>query len=98
MKKNLIGRTNLSISELGIGTAPIGGWPTILEEEKALETLESAWKNGIRYFDTAPLYSKGYSELLLSEAFKYKKNIKVITKVGYYSIPKINILVVGDII
>jgi len=60
-------------------------------KKKALAILNYAEKLGFRFFDTAPLYSKGYSELLLSEAFKYKKNIKVITKVGYYSIPKIYI-------
>ena len=60
-------------------------------KKKALELLNYAEKLGLRYFDTAPLYSRGYSELLLGEAFKYKKDIKVITKVGYYSIPKIYI-------
>ena len=84
MKKNLIGKTNLFISELGIGTAPIGGWPTILEEEKALETLESAWKNGIRYFDTAPLYGYGMAEERLGKFLKtkVKDEFVISTKVG----------------
>ena len=43
MKKNLIGRTNLSISELGIGTAPIGGWPKALNENKSVIVV---WMNG----------------------------------------------------
>ena len=60
-------------------------------KKKALEILNYAKKLGFKYFDTAPLYSRGYSELLIGEAFKYKQDIKVITKVGYYSIPKIYI-------
>mgnify|MGYP000923223368 CR=1 FL=1 len=27
IKKNKVGNTNLEITEIGIGTAPIGGWP-----------------------------------------------------------------------
>jgi len=60
-------------------------------KKKALEMLNYAKELGISNFDTAPLYSRGYSELLLGEAFKLKKDIKVTTKVGYYSIPKIYI-------
>ena len=84
MKKNLIGRTDLLISELGIGTAPMGGWPKRLEEENALETLESAWKNGIRYFDTAPMYGYGMAEERLGKFLKTKarEEFVVSTKVG----------------
>ena len=60
-------------------------------KKKALRILHYAKKLGFRFFDTAPLYSQGYSELLLREAFKYQKDIKVMTKVGNYSIPKIYI-------
>jgi len=84
MKKNLIGKTNLSISELGIGTAPIGGWPKIIEEEKALETLETAWGNGVRYFDTAPMYGYGMAEERLGKFLKTKDRdtFVISTKVG----------------
>ena len=60
-------------------------------KKKALEILNYAKNLGIKYFDNAHLYSRGYSELLLGEAFKYKKDVRVITKVGAYSIPKIYI-------
>ena len=73
MKKNQIGKTNLSLTNLGIGTAPIGGWPKALNENKALEILETAWQNGIRYFDTAPLYGFGMAEERLGKFLKNKK-------------------------
>jgi len=84
MKKNVIGKTNLSVTELGIGTAPIGGWPKSIEEESALETLESAWNNGIRYFDTAPMYGYGMAEERLGKFLKTKKKDEFVisTKVG----------------
>ncbi len=84
MKKNLIGKTNLSVTELGIGTAPIGGWPKSLEEKKALETLETAWREGIRYFDTAPFYGYGMAEERLGKFLKNKIRDEYVisTKVG----------------
>ena len=56
IKKRKIGNTNLQVSELGMGTAPIGGWPVAVNSIKANEALSSAWNMGIRYYDTAPLY------------------------------------------
>ena len=84
MKKNLIGNSNLSVTNLGIGTAPIGGWPKALEEDKAQETLETAWQNGIRYFDTAPLYGFGMAEERLGKFLKNKNRDEYVvsTKVG----------------
>ena len=40
-----------------------------------------AYELGIRDFDTSPLYSKGYSELLLGKVLKGKKDVLITTKV-----------------
>ena len=48
IKKRKIGNTNLEITELGFGTAPLGGWPIEVSENDALSTLERAWEKGIR--------------------------------------------------
>ena len=45
-----------------MGTAPLGGWPAVHEKD-AFDTLETAWEQGIRYFDTAPLYGSGMAEI-----------------------------------
>ena len=84
MKKNFIGNTNLSLTNLGIGTAPIGGWPKALGEDQALEILETAWQNGVRYFDTAPFYGFGMAEERLGKFLKNKKKNEYVisTKVG----------------
>ena len=73
IKKRKIGNTNLEITELGMGTAPIGGWPIEVSENDALSTLERAWEKGIRYFDTAPLYGTGMAEERLGKFLKRKK-------------------------
>jgi hypothetical protein len=57
-------------------------------KERAIKILKYAESLGIKEFDTAPLYSKGYSELILGEAFKDNKDLNVTTKIGNYDIAK----------
>ena len=79
-----IGNTDIEISELGMGTAPIGGWPTSTNENQAFKTLDQAWNRGIRYFDTAPLYGSGMAEQRLGNFLQNKSRdeFKIATKVG----------------
>ena len=57
-------------------------------KKKALEILRFARSLGLRYFDTAPLYSRGYSELLLGKAFRDDIEVNIMNKIGKYYIPK----------
>ena len=84
IKKRKIGNTDLEISELSMGTAPIGGWPIEVNENQAYQTLNKAWKMGIRYFDTAPLYGSGMAEQRLGNFLKDKNRseFSIATKVG----------------
>ena len=84
IKKRRIGNTHLEVTELSMGTAPIGGWPIEVNSDQAYETLLAAWHKGIRYFDTAPLYGSGMSEERLGNFLKNYKNDEfvVATKVG----------------
>ena len=43
IKKRKIGNTNLEITELGMGTAPIGGWPIEVSENDATILLSPAY-------------------------------------------------------
>ncbi len=52
-----------------------------------MKILKLAKDFGITFFDTAPLYSKGYSELLLGRAFRNVNEIKIMNKIGKYSVP-----------
>ncbi|MFD2924422.1 aldo/keto reductase [Halobacillus naozhouensis] len=70
--------------KVGFGTAPLGNMFREVSEEEAQETIETAWNQGIRYYDTAPLYGAGLSELRLGEALSnYNRDDYMIsTKVG----------------
>jgi D-threo-aldose 1-dehydrogenase len=59
-----LGRTGLGVTELGLGTGPLGGFSgRPVDDDAAHATLAAAWESGIRYFDTAPWYGLGISEL-----------------------------------
>lgn len=58
---------NLLPGTLGFGTAPLGNMFRALAEPEARATVETAWNDGIRYFDTAPLYGAGLAEIRLGE-------------------------------
>ncbi|MFE4591785.1 aldo/keto reductase [Streptomyces laurentii] len=69
---------------LGFGTAPLGNMFRAIPDEEARATVEAAWDQGIRYFDTAPLYGSGLSEERLGEVLSTKPRDEFVlsTKVG----------------
>jgi D-threo-aldose 1-dehydrogenase len=75
---------SITLTELGFGCAPIGNLYRPVSEDDALKTLDAAWKAGIRYFDTAPLYGLGLSETRLNHFLrgKKRKDYVISTKVG----------------
>jgi len=58
----------IALTQLGFGGAPLGNLYRKIEDADAQATLDAAWDAGIRYFDTAPQYGLGRSELRFSEA------------------------------
>jgi len=71
----------VSISDhLGFGCVGLATYDSL---NYALKLLEQAYDNGLNYFDTAPIYSKGYSEIILGK-FSQKKRDKILiaTKFG----------------
>jgi D-threo-aldose 1-dehydrogenase len=69
---------------LGFGTAPLGNMFRDIPEDEAQATVEAAWNHGVRYFDTAPFYGSGLSEIRLGQALShYNRDDYVLsTKVG----------------
>ncbi|GIG62166.1 hypothetical protein Lfu02_65380 [Longispora fulva] len=63
-----LGRTDLRVTRLGLGLAPIGGLFTAVPDAQALATVDRAWDRGLRLYDTAPLYGYGRSEQLAGRA------------------------------
>ncbi|MDB5981280.1 MAG: aldo/keto reductase [Pseudomonas sp.] len=58
---------------LGFGTAPLGNMFRAIPEDEALATVDAAWDAGVRYFDTAPFYGAGLSEIRLGNALAKRK-------------------------
>ena len=84
INKRKIGKTNLEVTEISMGTAPIAGWPSPISSNDAYDTFSKAWELGIRYFDTAPLYGSGLAEQRLGMFLKSKERSEftISTKVG----------------
>jgi D-threo-aldose 1-dehydrogenase len=77
-------RDKLISGPLGFGAAPLGNMSRNIPEEEEAATVNAAWQQGIRYFDTAPLYGAGLSEMRLGRALaKHKRDEYVLSsKVG----------------
>ncbi len=62
MRKNLLGRTGLEISEVAFGGGVTGGILIKGDEMTRVTALRRALAAGINWIDTAPLYGNGASE------------------------------------
>lgn len=80
-----LGRTGLKLSTLGFGGTGLGNMYTAMSEGEAIATLDAAYASGLRYFDTAPLYGHGLSELRLGSGLRRfaDPGTVVSTKVGW---------------
>ncbi|QRX89593.1 aldo/keto reductase [Streptomyces noursei] len=69
---------------LGFGTAPMGNMFRAIPEDEAQATLQAAWDQGIRYYDTAPFYGAGLAEMRLGELLSQQPRDSFVlsTKVG----------------
>ena len=61
-------RFPVNLTQLGFGGAPLGNLYRKIEDCDAQMTLDAAWDAGIRYFDTAPQYGLGRSEMRFADA------------------------------
>lgn len=86
LKTRKLGDTGLELTELGFGAAPLGNLYETIPERQAEATLERAWEAGIRYYDTAPLYGYGLSELRVGRLLRGlpREEFVLSTKVGRY--------------
>jgi D-threo-aldose 1-dehydrogenase len=91
-----IGETGVAVSRLGLGGAPLGGMVLAAgafrgsDREGALAIIQRAYELGIRYFDTAPLYGEGRSELRYGEILPLlpRADFALSTKVGRLLLPR----------
>jgi len=69
---------------LGFGAAPLGNMFRDIPDAEASATVEAAWDQGTRLFDTAPFYGAGLSEVRLGRILSNRNRGEYVlsTKVG----------------
>ena len=84
-----LGQSDLEITRVGIGTAPIGstpGWRIYWgpqDESEAIRTIEAALDLGVNWIDTAPFYGWGGAERIVGKALQGKRDkVYIFTKCG----------------
>jgi aryl-alcohol dehydrogenase-like predicted oxidoreductase len=78
MQYNSLGKTDISISQIGFGCMSLDG-----THDDNAKILHHALDHGINYFDTADVYNKGENEITVGKAFKsVRSKVIIATKVG----------------
>jgi D-threo-aldose 1-dehydrogenase len=79
-----LGKTSLSVTTLGLGSAPLGGLFDGVPDETAHAVVQHAYDVGLRFYDTAPLYGYGNAERRLGHVLAQQPRDEFVlaTKVG----------------
>ena len=79
-----LGRSDLRVTRLGLGTAPLGGLFEAVDEQEAQAVVTRSLDLGARFLDTAPLYGFGVAEERLGRALAGvpRERFRIATKVG----------------
>ncbi|MEO8008328.1 MAG: aldo/keto reductase [Betaproteobacteria bacterium] len=85
LNRKTLGRSKLALSVLGFGGTGLGNMYVAMSERSVIDTLAAAYAAGIRYYDTAPLYGHGLSELRTGSGLRMFADPTVIvsSKVGW---------------
>lgn len=90
MKYRALGKTGMSVSEIGFGAWGIGGLTKGLtsygetDDTESMRALRAAFDSGVNFYDTSNIYGDGHSEILLGKAFsKLRDRVIIASKVGF---------------
>ena len=83
MNERRLGRTGLSVSEIGYGAWGIGGSMWLgAEDQESLRALNRAIDLGVNFIDTAAVYGNGHSEQLVGKVVRERdERIVVASKI-----------------
>ncbi len=87
MKLRPFGDTGMNVSEVGLGAWQLANpdWG-VNDRQEALRIVQKSLEAGCNFFDTAPGYGGGRSEVLLGEGLKsVRRDIILCTKFSHYS-------------
>lgn len=82
MNYNTLGKTELKVSKLGYGCAPLGNEYGDIGEAEAIRPIHEAIAAGINFFDTSPYYGRTLSEARLGKALKGKRDQVILATKG----------------
>ena len=92
MKYRKLGKTNINVSEISLGTWQVGGkWGEPFRHENADQILNAALDAGVNFIDTADVYGDGESEKAVGRVVKSRsERVYVATKCGRRLSPHVN--------
>lgn len=84
MNYRKLGKTNLEISEISLGTWQVGGkWGSNFSFKNAENIIKTAIDKGVNFIDTADVYSAGLSEKVVGEIIRSSsQEVYIATKCG----------------
>ena len=93
IEERRLGETQIELTTLGLGGAPLGNFQTPVDEDGALATIDLAYQSGVRYFDVAPQYGHGLAEHRFGHILRrYSRESYILaSKVGRLCIPDANV-------
>ncbi|WP_064710174.1 aldo/keto reductase [Rhizobium bangladeshense] len=89
LEKRRVTKGGLNVTIMGLGGTGLGNMYQATDPKVADDTVHAAFENGLRYFDTAPVYGFGLAETRLGEAIRTlpRQEIIISSKVGYDLVP-----------
>ena len=85
MKRRVLGKTGLEVSEIGLGCMGLSfGYGPATDKQQAIALIRSAFELGVTFFDTAEAYGPFANEELVGEAVEpFRKAVVIATKFGF---------------
>jgi aryl-alcohol dehydrogenase-like predicted oxidoreductase len=91
VERRRLGTSDLDITPVGVGTAPIGSLPGTWwvnwgtqDEGDAIRAIHTALDAGVNWIDTAPFYGWGRAEEIVGRALRGRDDALVFTKCGTF--------------
>jgi D-threo-aldose 1-dehydrogenase len=85
MDSRKLGKSDVRITSLGLGTVPLAGFRTKASYRDFEAVIDASFQGGVRHFDCAPMYGFGKAEYYLGHALRelgIRDDVVVSTKVG----------------
>src|ERR1700741_997225 len=85
MKKRRLGKSNLEVSEIGLGCMGLSfGLGPAVDKQEGISLIRAAVERGVTFFDTAEVYGPFTNEELVGEALvPFRKQVAIATQFGF---------------